>query len=342
MRKHIIVLIIILSAIPLIIKKSDYRDVTNVINVNSIGFNFNIETREYEIYFYVINNFNITNSKIASSNLNNLSYLIKVSDKDFYTTYNNLYNKVNEYISFNHLKTVILSINFINKDNLTLFYNLIKNNTKFYYNFFVFTTASSLDEIYNIKNFSDVSAYHTILTTPNLIFSYNLVTYNKFINIILNDNYSILLPNIKLNKDTINSDSENLYTLEINGYSYFTKNNYVDTFLTNDNSFYKWIMNLNNQNIKIDEYNIYIKSYKNKFKFKDNKLTITIKISAILISELNDKELIEIENLLNNIIRNDIKILFDSTFYNNIDIYNIKYLYPSCNNVDFIIKLNLN
>lgn len=342
MRKHIIFLIIILSSIPLMIKKNDYRDITNVININSIGFNFNNESSEYELYFYVINNFNITNSKIASSNLNNLSYLIKVSNKDFYIAFNNLFNKVNEYISFNHLKTVILSINFLNTENLNLFYDLIKNNTKFYYNFFIFTTTSSLDEIYNIKNFSDVSAYHTILTTPNLLNSYNLITYNIFTNIILNSNYSLLIPNILINKSTINSNSENLYSLEINGYSYFNKKNYVEQILTIDNSINKWIMNLNNQNIKIDKYNIFIKSYKNKYRYKNNTLTIIVKISAILISELKNYELIEIEKILNNIIYNEIKTFFANTYSRNIDVYNIKYLYPNCNKIDFKIKLNLN
>ena len=49
MKKVIMLALILISFIPFIIKKSDYKDITNVVYVSSIGLDYNIETKEYQV-----------------------------------------------------------------------------------------------------------------------------------------------------------------------------------------------------------------------------------------------------------------------------------------------------
>ena len=344
MKKIIVILIITVSIIPFIIRKNDYNDITNILNVNSIGFDYNKKTNEYEIYFYFVNSFNLANSKISSSNIDNLSYVIKVSNKILEYAFNNIFHKVNEVINFSHLKSILFSIDFLDSKNLKRFYDLIKNNTKFYYNFYIFTTNSNIFDIYNIDNISDVSAYHTILITPNLLNSYKLVPFNIFTSLIIDSNYSLLIPNIELINDSLSNNNKNLKSLEINGYSYFNNNNFIKTLTINDNQYNKWFTNLNEQNILVDSYNIYIKSFKYKINNKHNKLIIMYKISAILISSLENIKITEIEEILNKLITTEIQTMYYEYTKENIDIYNLRYYYNEnlIRNVKFEVNFELN
>lgn len=344
MKKIIVILIIIISIIPFIIRKNDYNDITNTLNVNSIGFDYNIKTNEYEIYFYFVNSFNLANSKISSSNIDNLSYVIKVSNNNFEKAFNDIFYKVNEFVNFSHLKSVLFSINFLNSKNLNKFYNLIKNNTRFYYNFYIFTTNSSIFDIYNIDNISDVSAYHTILITPNLLNSYKLVPFNIFTSLIIDSSYSLLIPNIELIDDSLSNNNKNLKSLEINGYSYFNRNNFIKTLIISDNKYYKWFTNLNEQNIVIDYYNLYVKTFKYKIVNKHKKLIIKYKISAVLISSLENLQITDIEEILNEKISSEIRTMYNNLENENIDIYNLKYYYSDdlIKNVKFEVDLELN
>ena len=58
MKKFIITLIIIVSFFPFFTKKNDYQDISKVVYISSIGLDYDEKTKEYTIYYYILNNFN--------------------------------------------------------------------------------------------------------------------------------------------------------------------------------------------------------------------------------------------------------------------------------------------
>lgn len=339
-KKINIILIIIISFIPFIIKRSDYKDITKTIHINSIGINYNKESFEYECYFYIFNSFNVTNAKISSSNIDNLAYVIKTSSNNFNECFNNLYKEVNTYINLTHLKTIILHTSFINNNNLDLFYNYIKHHNFIYYNFYIFTTNNDFNELFNINNFSDVSVHHTIISDPTLNQTYNLVKFNQFVKGILSNNYTLLIPNINVLYDKLYKQSDINKTLELNGYSIICNKSYIDTITSNKCVSLKWLTHLSDSYILVDLYNLYVKNLKFKLKIKNNILIVDYKISVILLNNPYNELLEDIENKLSNLILDEIKNLYYKLLDINIDIYNTNYY--KIDKVEFKLKLELN
>lgn len=341
-KKLIIVLLIIFSILPFFLKRNDYNDITNIIHINSIGINYNKELNEFECYFYILNNFNVVNSKISSSNIDNLAYIIKTNNDSLDNALNDIYTKINSKINFSHLKSVIFTIDFLSSNNIIKFYDYIKNNTSFYYNFYIFTTKSNLNNLFNINNFSDISAYHTVILRPDLINTYHLVTYNDYTNIILNKDYTLLIPNIDVLEDSFYKQDKPHNILEINGYSSFNNKVYQTTIFTNELSYYKWLMSLSDEHILIDIYNLYIKNGKYKVYKKNKNIFISYTISAILLNNPNNEKLVDLENKISYLIKREIYNLYNDMNYKNIDVFNIKYLYKNPYNITIKINFELN
>ena len=128
----------------------------------------------------------------------------------------------------------------------------------------------------------------------------------------------------------------------MDGYSYFRDKQLIKTFITNDNSSNKWLMNLNNQTIKIDNYNVLIKKLKKKTIKRKNTLTIKYKISSILVSNMENHDLTTIEEILSKIIYKELYSLYTNNIIHNIDIYNLKFLYPECDNIKIVVDFSIN
>lgn len=346
MKKLIFLLITITSFIPFAINKNDYKDITKIIYVSSIGIDYDKDNDEYNFHFYILNYLNLTNAKISSSNVDDLAYTVTSSSTDFYEAFAKIQNYVNVTISMSHLKTVILSTNFINEKNLKLFYNLIRNNQKIYPNFYLFTTTYKLNDLFNIKNFSDVSAYHTILVSPTLVDNHQLITFNKFTNIILFDHYNIFIPHLKLNKDILSKQDQAFYTLEMDGYSYLDSFFTLTTYTNEKFSHQRWLTKLSNIYFKINNYDIYLKSGKYKVKRKNDTYIIKYKLSAVLTLNSNNERLIDLEKKITNYIEEEINHMMFHLYNSNIDVFNLKYKYNlssiKIENIKIEVKLGLN
>ncbi len=340
-KKINIFLILIFSLIPFIIKRSDYNDITKIIHINSIGIDYNSETNEYECYFYIFNNFNLASAKISSSNIDNLAYIIKTKDKDFNKAMLNVYQAIKTTINFSHLKTIILSKNFFFGNNLNDLFNFIINNTDFYYNFYFLSTTSDMKEVYNINNFSDVTAYHTILSNPELIKTYKLVSFNSYSNFILNKNFTLSIPNLIVLEDIFYKQDKPSNILELNGYSYFNNKSYINTITINEESNIKWLVNLSNKHININKYNLYIKNGKYRVIYRNNNVYIKYHLTAILLNNPQNLLITELETIINKLIQDEILSLYYK-FENIIDLYNIKYLNKPYENIFIKVKLELN
>ncbi len=346
MKKIIITFIIIFSFIPFITKKNDYKDISNIVYVSSIGLDYDNVTNEYIIYYYILNNFNLTSAQISSSNIDDLSYTVKVQEKNFAEAFSSIKKKINNSINYTHLNTIILSRNFIGKDHLLHLYHYIRDLTSIYLDFYIFTTDSEIEDLYNIRNFSDVSAYHTILVTPNLIKTYKLITFVHFAKLILKPNYTLLIPHLTSVMDTFSKQDSDFLSLEIDGYSILKNDFSYKTYLAKDYPQLLLLINLQDQTFSIDEYELYLKDGKYKIKKLNNDILIYYKIYAVINLNPNDENLVNIKEKLEPKIQTIIKDLINATKQDNIDIFNINYIIgpESLTNkkIKIIVDLDLN
>ena len=164
-----------------------------IIYINSICLDINEDNNQYDCYFYVLNNFNLAQAEISSNNVDNLAYVAKITAPTLTEAFRKLNQISNIYIHYNHLRTVILTNKFLN---LFDFYQFIKDDLNLYPSFYLFATDSKPEDIFNIENFSEISAYHTLLINPDLIKSYKLITFMDFAKAITINNYTLLMKNI--------------------------------------------------------------------------------------------------------------------------------------------------
>ena len=126
-----------------------------------------------------------------------------------------------------------------------------------------------IEDLYNIQNFSDVSAYHTILINPNLIKTYKLVTFIDFAKEILKPNYTFLIPHVSSVPDTFSKQDKEYLSLEMDGYSILQNDYSIKTYITKEYQSLRWLINLPDQHFQIDKYEIYLKDGKYKISLYD-------------------------------------------------------------------------
>lgn len=346
MKKHLIFLIILISFIPFITNKNDYKDITRVNYISSIGIDYDEENKLYTIYSYILNNANIASNTSSPGDSETSSYIIKTSSNNLSSAFNEVYKQSNIVLYYTHLETIIISTNFINSNNLTLFYNYIKDNIEIYPTFYLFITDSQIDEIFSIEYFSDISSYHTILINPTLIDDFPLVSFIDFAKFYCINNYTILIPHLSIIKDAFYKQDKPSNLLKIDGVTTITDDSICKTFLTDNNTLLKWLKHLHNQYFILNDYTLYIKEGKYKLTKKNDKIIIKYNISSLLTKNLNNEKYVDIEEKLKAVIKDEIKKLLYDMYHQNIDIYNIKYLFNIDNfnldDIDIEIKFNVN
>lgn len=331
MKKITIALIIFISFLPFINQKSDYKDITNVVYVSSIGLDYNQEANEYTVYFYILNNLNLGNAQISSSNIEDLSYTVKVSSDRLAKAITSILKKTNIGFYFTHLQTMIITNDFFNKISLKELYDFVKGFNQMFYDFFIFATDSKITDLYNIENFSDVTAYHTILVNPSIIKNYKLITFVDFCKAYLNPHYTLLIPHLTSLQDEFYHKDENYYYLEFDGYSLLQKDLRIKTFLSTDYDIIKWLLNLADQHLIIDEYELYIKNGSYKIKKTAHKIQINYYLSAVLDLNPHYETFDIIQKKLTKLIQQEISKETKFFYDEEIDLFNLKYLLNSSN-----------
>lgn len=325
MRKLLILAICAVAFIPMLSKKTDYIDVTNVIFVNSVAIDYNEESEQYVFYFYVLNNFNLAKAELSSSNIDTLAYVAKIESKSFAEASNEIRKMANVFIHYHHLKTVILTKNFFSKERVWDFYTFIKDHIEIYPTFYVFATDSKIEDIYNIENLSEISAYHTILLNPDIIKTYKLITYIDLVKSILLDNYTLKIPHISSVEDVFSKQGESYLALTIDGYSIFHEQELKQTYLYEKLPLLKWMLELYNVTYTVDELNLYIKEGNYVIKQKGNQCVITYHISGTHIHNYKDIPLDEAKELAIDKMLTELKQFKSFMDAANIDIFNINY-----------------
>ena len=344
MRKILVISILILAFVPFLTRKNDYVDVTSVINVSSICIDYDEEADHFSLYFYVLNNFNLAQAELSSSNVDTLAYITKINDTDFTLAFEKFRKISNVFVHYNHLKTVILTSKFISKSqNVEKFYQFVRNNLDIYPTFYLFTTDCKVEEIFQIKTFSDISANFTLLINPKSSKTYELITFIDFIKAMNVPSYTLKIPHIASAKETSNKQDEPYKSIILDGYTMYNVNQPVIQIIEDKLSYLHWLSELNNLSVSIGDYSIYIKEGKYKIKKKQNQITITYTLNSTITRTSTNFINEESYATLKASITKELEMLYTYGKENDIDFFNLKYLLhtDTLDDVKFIVQLTL-
>lgn len=322
MKKLLLILLIFISLLSFPYYNNDYIDITHMINVSSIGIDY--QNEEFTIYAYVINNYTMSKSDFNTSSSTSPSTIITGTSNTIENTFFKLYDSVFVNLNFSHIETLILNERFISTKNIKELILYISSHQEFYPKFNIFITKESLNDIFNIDYFSDTSSYYNILTEYKSEIEHHHTTFIDLINDFNETNYFVMYPSLLLNKNIIKNDklSTSLY---IDGFYYFNQNvlnkiTYLDypllylLYSTNDISF-----KYQNVNYFLDSLSI-----------KSFRLNNTLYILFYSRSNFSNS----LKKLMKNII-NDL-------YKDNIDIYNLRYFNISTKDIKIISVEKIN
>lgn len=323
MKKLLFILLILISLLSFPYYNNDYIDITHMINVSSIGIDY--QNEEFTIYAYVLNNYTMSKSDFnTSSSSTTPATIITGKSNTIENTFFKLYDSVFVNLNFSHIETLILNESFISSKNIQELILYISSHQEVYPKFNVFITKESLNDIFNIDYFSDTSSYYNILTEYKSEIEHHHTTFIDLINDFNEPNYFVMYPSLLLNRNIIknNKISTSLY---IDGFYYFDKN-VLNKITYKDFPLLYLLYSTNDISFKYQNINYFLKSLSIKsFRLK-NKLYILFYSRSNYPSSL--KKLI--------------KEVINDLYKDNIDVYNLNYFNISINDLKIISVEKIN
>lgn len=307
-------------------QKNDYTEMTESSYVSSMGIDYHQDTDQYIVYLYILNNYNLSISDYGTSEANKLGYICKAKGSSIPDALSKLNRQSNIRLQYSHIRSVVIKDNFFNKKNINLFYNLIRFSFDFYPTFSIYTTSDDLMEVYNVKNFSDTSAYYTILINIDGLNKPKNTTFLNYANDILVPTFTSSYPVIKVKKTNFFEEEEELTSLDISGYSYINDDFSLSSFDFDNLRGLKHLDRLSKNVLSFAEFDYMVNEYTLHKKIKHNCLYIKITLRGGFISINTDKTNSELIDILKKHVRDDLQKLKETMDSYNIDVYNIDYL----------------
>lgn len=329
MKKAILFLIFILS-IFIFIYSHDHQSITQITFVNSVGLEYNNETKEYTMYFFILNNYTIAQSGNSPSFTNTHSYTAVATDKDILSAENKIRNNANTKFDLKHIRSFILNDNFFEDDNALKLFYYFQNNVKYNHSFEIYTTKDNLNDIYKLENFSEVSGYYTILVNTQNNIPVKHVRYNDFCNDILIKDYTVYYHRIKINEGIINDSDKKYITLEYDGVSFIDDEYKLNSFKYQNLKGIGYLTTKINRTFIINhqekEFIFSPNNFNITYKVVNNILKIKIKVNGYFLNRYN-LDNIELIEILEKELKTELELMYETLCNYDIDIYNINYRY---------------
>lgn len=324
--KKIFIIALVIFTIITVVSKTDYMDVTQTAYANSIGVDYDLETNEYIIYLYILNDFNLGQSQYAIGESSTLAYTATSRGDTLQEALWKITINTNIYLQYSHIRTMIIKDTFCNNNNIYLLYQFIRTTPEFYPNFHIYTTSNELSEIYKVENFSDTSAYYTILVNSKGNSKTVKTDFIDLSNDLIRPNYTIRYPHLVATKTVFATNKDPYVSLYISGYSYFSHDYTITSFKWDTLPGLKLLNLLSGSVYTFDNFDIKLNEYHFKTRITENKLIVKIKIQGHFTNNTSDKqesELLELaqEKLKNQLV--ELKLTMDTY---NIDVFNILHL----------------
>lgn len=332
--KKIIYLTIITAFSIFLTSCFDFQEVNSVHYAASMGIDYDENNHNYTIYIYIINNLNLTGIELATSEGDKLAYVASSSDLSLTIALDKIYENSEIIIDLHHLKTLILTKNVCNKINLQNICEFLINNYANYLNFSVLLTEKEISEIYKVQNFTETSAYFTLLTNSSNYNKYDIPKAHEFINDVLSNDYNITYPLVNISYDTFAKNEDKYITLYLRGLGAFNQDNKVIFFEPNEYVGSKYLNELENYRLSVIFNNQILAFDLHKFKLKkelkNNSLTLYYIIdTSVLINNFmyeNESDYLNSKTILMHEITNSVNYLWEKSLENNVDLFNLKYL----------------
>lgn len=305
MKKFLLILLLLISFLCLPYHNNDYIDITHMVNVSSVGIDY--KNDQYLIYAYVINNYTMSKNDYNTSSNSKPATVITSTGKTIEKALFKLYDSVFVKLNFSHIETLVLQKKFITTQNVSKLINYISTNNDFYPKFNIFITDEEITDIYNIDYFSDTSSYYNILTEYKSEIEHHHTTFIDLINDFEENNYFVIYPSLKLNKNIIRDEKKG-NSLYIDGYFYIL-NGMLNKIDFNDNSLLYLLYSTNDISFNYNGRNYFLNGFSIK-KFILNK-----KLYILFYSKSN------YDGNFKDLIRYNILSLYNK----NIDVYNLRY-----------------
>ena len=323
MKKMVFTIIIFLS-IFLFFISHNHRSITEITYVNSIGIEYNTNTNEFIMYFLILNNYTIAQSGNSPTFTNTHSYIAKGNEKSLLDAENKIRNNSNTKFDLSHIRSLIIN------DNVLKLYDYIRNNPKYNHTFEIYTTKDSIEKIYQVENFSEVSGYYTILVNTQNNIPVKHVRFNNFCNDLLIDNYTQYYQRIKVNEGVIADAKKKYISLDYDGASFINDGYQINSFKYQNINGLAYLTTKINRSIIIENENQQYSFLPNQFKItyniRNNKLHIKITTSGYFTNGQNCNTN-KLKTILEEKIKYDLEIMFDIMQNYDIDVYNINYRY---------------
>lgn len=342
--KKALLLIIFLLSIFIFIYAHDHRSITQITYVNSVGLEYSSETKEYTMYFFILNNYTIAQSGNSPSFTNTHAYTATATDKDILSAENKIRNNSNTKFDLNHIRSFILHDSFFEDDNVLKLFNYFQNNVKYNHSFEIYTTKDNIKDIYKLENFSEVSGYYTILVNTQNNIPVKHIRYNDFCNDILIKDYTVYYQRIKINEGIIADSNEKYISLEYDGISFIDEEYRLNSFKFQNLHGLGYLTTKINRSFSIVYQNNEFIFSPNKFNItyniRNSTLNIKIKINGYFLNSY-DFDNNQLKLIIQNEIKDKLDIMYHTLCNYDIDIYNITYRYHNKYNYKTIpIKYN--
>lgn len=312
----------------------DFQEVNSVHFAASMGIDYNENNHNYTIYIYIINNLNLTGIELATSEGDKLAYVASSSDLSLTIALDKIYENSEIIIDLHHLKTLILTKNVCNNENLRNICEFLLNNYANYLNFSVLLTEKDIHEIYKVQNFTETSAYYTLLTNSSNYNKYDIPKAHEFINDVLSTYYNITYPLINISYDTFTKNEDKYITLYLRGLGAFNQNNDAVFFKPNEYVGGKYLNELENYRLSVIYNNQILAFDLHKFKLKkelkkDYLVLYYIIDASVLINNFmykDENEYLNSKTILMHEITNSVNYLWEQSLSNDVDLFNLKHM----------------
>lgn len=235
-------------------------------------------------------------------------------------------------INLHYVKSLILHNNLLNEKDLEPALSFVYFNNVIRPNIYLYTTKKDFKEIYNVTSSNGKSPYFNMINSaifPSLFEKMKQITLNEFLSSYLDNDRASYIIDLDITKDNEFIKDEELNEnaqYKINGLFYTTKNRkeklfeYLDIKYLDGLSYYNKCTGYNFQTSD-NKYQIFIDEITYKRNIINNHMTFKIKVS--IHSSLFDKNLIYIQNNIQETIIKQIQETYEYAESKNVDIYHI-------------------
>lgn len=324
--KKILIIFMLCSVLLYLSGCGSYSEIHEISFVISLGFDYDLETKEYEVSTYVINNANLTQNQNQSTDTS--SYIGVYKDKSITNALKKITSNVDITLEFKHIKTIFLNVNFLIPEHMEYIYTYFKNGPLFYPNFEIYITPNKIKDIFSVQVFEETTLFYTLMTGDKKAHFHKTITFFELCNDKLIKGFFLGYPVVEVKTDVFEDQEKNYHTTEIIGSMYFDEQlngllikyqEYPGIYLIHNVN--NLMLHINDIEFLIDNYTFQIVIDKNE----EHNVNLHINAEIGYIYSPN-YDLNEYKEILKKYIAEEIDKVYNLCLANNIDMFNINYL----------------